>query len=645
MSNLDAALAYAKKGWAVIPLCGKIPAISKADDGRGVHDATTNCDTIQQWWTKDPNANIGIACGQEFWVLDIDGDEGEDSLAEMQKEHGPLPETVEQITGNGRHLLFKFNGENVQNSVKFKPGLDTRSGGGYIVAAPSYHQGSGRRYEWEVDHHPDDVEVMAAPDWLVELIVDKPPVDGEAADPFIAFGRSTPKSPSYGKAALDAEAVAIRSAPIGSQENILNSAALKIGQLIGSGALDFDQARETLIAAGLDMANDPQKKTWNASEITAKVERGLRDGMAKPRQAKAGTAADAPHQRTLRLLRWRELGNLPTREPLVKGVLDRGAMSVSYGPTNCGKSFMALDLAARVSLGWEWFGHKVKQGSVIYIAAEGGLGIAERLTAFQLRHEIQPDAPLYVLPTVIDLCKTRKPAAELLNEISRLTEPELIVIDTLSRAMAGGNENSPDDLGAFVANCDTLRQGSGAHVMIIHHTGKDESRGSRGHSLLAAAADTLIEVSKNELSGVVTATIVKQRDRATGDTFSFKLDPVEIGMDEDEEYVTSCVVEPTDAPSETPRDVKRNRLSDSQKVALDQLHRAIGDVGKTPAASNHIPGNRRAVTMTMFRTYCVDGGVSASDEDDSQRKAFKRAADRLLALGLIGKWQEYVWLT
>ena len=112
MNKLDAALAYAKRGWAVIPLRGKLPAISKADGGRGVHDATTDCDTIREWWTKDPDANVGIACGQasSIWVLDIDGDDGEESLAELVADHGALPATVEQLTGNGRHILFAFNG-------------------------------------------------------------------------------------------------------------------------------------------------------------------------------------------------------------------------------------------------------------------------------------------------------------------------------------------------------------------------------------------------------------------------------------------------------------------------------------------------------------------------------------------------------
>ena len=106
MSKLDAALAYAARGWAVLPLNGKLPAISKADGGRGVHDATTDEDQIRAWWTRNPDYNIGVACGQAsgFMALDVDGDEGEESLAELVCKHGALPETAEQSVGECRAL-------------------------------------------------------------------------------------------------------------------------------------------------------------------------------------------------------------------------------------------------------------------------------------------------------------------------------------------------------------------------------------------------------------------------------------------------------------------------------------------------------------------------------------------------------------
>ena len=105
---------------------------------------------------------------------------------------------------------------------------------------------------------------------------------------------------------------------------------------------------------------------------------------------------------------------------------------------------------------------------------------------------------LYVVPEPIDLCRSTADADLLLKRIAELPTLSLIVVDTLSRAMSGGNENSPEDMGKFVTNCDRIRIASGAHLMVIHHTGKDDAKGARGHSLLRAAADTEIEVSREQ---------------------------------------------------------------------------------------------------------------------------------------------------
>jgi RecA-family ATPase len=180
---------------------------------------------------------------------------------------------------------------------------------------------------------------------------------------------------------------------------------------------------------------------------------------------------------------------LPPREAMIGGLLDRRAMSVVYGGSNTGKTFLVLDLSACITLGKEWHGRRVRKGTVVYIAAEGGLGLAERLTAYRQHRGIKVnDVPLYIIPEPIDLCRRYADVPLLLQRIGELPkEPplELIVIDTLSRAMAGGNENSPDDMGQFVSNCDRLRRTS-AHVMVVHHSGKDDARGARGQASVRA---------------------------------------------------------------------------------------------------------------------------------------------------------------
>lgn len=165
--QLVAALDLAARGWHVFPLNGKVPATE-----HGLHDATADRPQILRWWRAEPDAGIGIRCGREsgLVVLDIDPDHGgDDALHELEREHGALPETIEALTGGGgRHVYFRHPGGEIKNSVgKLGPGLDIRGDGGYVVAAPSRHP-SGRRYAWEVDHHPDDLPAGDLPAWLLD---------------------------------------------------------------------------------------------------------------------------------------------------------------------------------------------------------------------------------------------------------------------------------------------------------------------------------------------------------------------------------------------------------------------------------------------------------------------------------------------
>lgn len=191
---LTAALWYAqKKGWAVIPLhsikngactCGKRncdnpgkhPRFDKNLIPNGLKSATTDPERIREWWNRWPDANIGIVTGAKsgFVALDIDPPEGEESMTDLEQQHGAIPDTVENITGSGgRHILFRCPDWYVPNSVGknggIAPGLDIRGDGGYIIVPPSVHS-SGNRYEWEALHHPTETELAEIPRWLADKI-------------------------------------------------------------------------------------------------------------------------------------------------------------------------------------------------------------------------------------------------------------------------------------------------------------------------------------------------------------------------------------------------------------------------------------------------------------------------------------------
>ena len=126
---------------------------------------------------------------------------------------------------------------------------------------------------------------------------------------------------------------------------------------------------------------------------------------------------------------------------------------------------------------------------------------------------------------------------------------DLIIFDTLSRVMGNLDENTAPAIAELVRGVDLLRRATGAHVMIVHHTGKEAAKGARGHSALRAAIDTEIELSRDDI-GEITAELTKQRDAATGARFSFHLNLVELGRDEDGDMVTTCTVKPHPATSE-----------------------------------------------------------------------------------------------
>lgn len=163
-SMYDAAIEYAKKGFAVFPLKyrDKVPLTRN-----GCKDATTDAAQIKAWWQKYPNANIGLATGsasQNVFVIDLDVDEdrgidGYHSLEDWQREHGDFPETWTAITGRGGyHLYYRGNGK-IKNRAGIIDGVDIRGNGGYVVAPPSIHK-NGNRYEWE--YSPDEFEIAKA---------------------------------------------------------------------------------------------------------------------------------------------------------------------------------------------------------------------------------------------------------------------------------------------------------------------------------------------------------------------------------------------------------------------------------------------------------------------------------------------------
>jgi hypothetical protein len=232
----------------------------------------------------------------------------------------------------------------------------------------------------------------------------------------------------------------------------------------------------------------------------------------------------------------------------VEGLLIEGGASVIYAPSNVGKTFWIMDVAAHVATGKAWrFGeHEVDQGAVVFVALEGEGGAKNRIEGMRREGILTDEDPFYLITVPVNLLEPVD--AEMLAEsvsqaASKSGMPvKLVVIDTLSRAMAGGNENAPQDMTSFVAAIDAIRAKTGAHVAIVHHCGKDEARGARGHSSLRAAVDTEIELHRPEAENIITVRVTKQRDLPTGEPMPFSLKLVTLGLNPSGKPVTTCVV-------------------------------------------------------------------------------------------------------
>ncbi|WP_050783468.1 AAA family ATPase [Methylobacterium nodulans] len=221
-------------------------------------------------------------------------------------------------------------------------------------------------------------------------------------------------------------------------------------------------------------------------------------------------------------------------KPLVKGLLDMGTLSVLYGKSGAGKTFVATSLAYHVARGLPWDGMRTTKVPVLYVAAEGGVGARRRASALKAKHGSCSDFH-YVLSSV-NLLKAGEDMADLIAAADEIPGLGLIVIDTLSRVMSGGDENSSVDMGGLVKNLDLIRHHTKAHVMVVHHSGKDQAKGARGHSLLRAALDTELEVADREI------TVQKQRDMDQSWSAQFDLEVIPLGHDEEGDLITSCVM-------------------------------------------------------------------------------------------------------
>lgn len=355
---------------------------------------------------------------------------------------------------------------------------------------------------------------------------------------------------------------------------------------------------------------------------------------SKPQPADTPTTPTLPKR--FMLLTADELAALPPLRWRVRNVLPAEGLAAIFGPSGSGKSFLTLDLLASVAAGRGWFGHRVTACPVVYVALEGAGGLAQRVQAYRVQHGSLPAAFRFIAGEPFRLLEPADVAA-LADAVRAAGGTDGIVcLDTLAQATPGADENAAQDMTRAIAAAQKLQAALGGLVLLVHHTGKDATKGLRGHSSLHAALDAAIETQRegdHRAWGVL-----KSKDGADDVVRQFRLDVVELGHDADGEPVTSCVVQPQQAAGDAVRTTRLPQGGNQRIVwdALGELLRKSADFGQAGA-----PPTRPCIRLDDAVAACHGRLACATDR---QAERTRQAFTGLVARGLLNLQDGWLWL-
>lgn len=337
--------------------------------------------------------------------------------------------------------------------------------------------------------------------------------------------------------------------------------------------LDLNQAKRTIdVAALLEAAREPEKFHENALPAImslidkrvppeplvelltgaiamsgVNVQQRIREmtnmvrGAVK-RVAREDAAKASPYEPADRdpfpLLALAEIGLQGPPEWRIDKLLPKVGFGVIYGASGTFKSFVTLDMALTVATGLAWRGQRVEAAPAAYVAGEGTYGIQNRVVVWR-EHRYKGDAPFYLAPVASNFLDPAN--VRLVAERLKALEIKFVVVDTLARSFGGGDENSSQDMGRFIAACDFIRDECGTFVLAVHHTGKDEQKGERGSNALRGAADVRLNVSRGigDMSAIIH--VQKQKDSEDGQRYRIRLVQAETAHPVTGEIVTSLM--------------------------------------------------------------------------------------------------------
>jgi hypothetical protein len=534
-SKLEQALALAAQGFKVFPIKAGAKAPPLVNDWPAL--ATADDEQIHAWWHSNTQINIGIHC-EGLLVVDVDVHKGGlESFKKLDDMLGfPNTRTHGTPTG-GLHAIYRLpeGHPGVPNSVGtatsgLAQGLDIRSTGGYIVA-PGSQIGDAILNPY---HVAVDLPIAPAPDWLVRKL-----------GTFVRRERAEESNvPDASPDALERALAWLQTAERSVKGAGGDQTAYRVACGLRDQGLSYQQACEAMRSESWDWGCGWREGWLEQKPIRSAYKYAQNDAGVKVVSAGMFTAlpADAPQNIGKKIGKETrvQLASEMAGEPAANNyVIKRWLSAASYvdlfGAPGEGKTFNALDMAYHVAASKPWMGNRVHGGVVLYLAFEGKGGMHNRIRALAKREADL--GKLYVANASMNLRETagRQELGRVLAELPE--KPVLIVIDTFARALMGGDENSAQDVGAFNNAVEMLIEETGACVMIIHHSGKNKAAGARGSSALLGAIDTEIEVDNKQIISR------KQREGENPLPIGFTLKQMQLGMDSDNEIITSCVVE------------------------------------------------------------------------------------------------------
>ena len=288
-----------------------------------------------------------------------------------------------------------------------------------------------------------------------------------------------------------------------------------------------------------------------------------------------------------------DLGNMPPPDWLICGVLPTKSLSILYGPSGVGKTFLALDIALSISSGIEWQGKVCKEGHVIYIAGEGVSGVNDRISAWEINSGIK-SSKINFIANAPQLTQTKDFNDFVSSIIESRIDVDLIIIDTLARSAVGIEENSAKEVGEFISKVDELKNRFSCTVLIIHHSGKQRSNNQsateRGSSALRGACDTIISVNKKNQG--VEIKCEKQKDAEEFTKINLSLKQVII---EDER--TSCIyVSKHNSILDVNEDIQHTLSDNAKKVLI-----AFNSSTTSPYRSKDLIKSSKVANASFYR--------------------------------------------